>query len=77
MNTKSDRDYLIYYMSKLGGLCIGTDCGGFWSWGPDCEQSIAGEMWVRVMYPSARRVDEDEFWRIANARYEEYMGITK
>ncbi len=45
------------------------------SWGPACDESIAGEMYVHVKYPSARRVTEEEFWVIANARYEDYMGL--
>jgi len=75
MNTKSDKDFLIYHISERGGLCIGTDCGGFWSWSPDCPEFIAGAMYVHVVYPSARRVTEEEFWIIANARYEDYMRL--
>lgn len=75
MKTYSNKDYLIYCISRQGGLCIGTDSGGFISYGPATEEAIAGEMWVRVVYPSARRVEEEEFWKIANARYEDYMDI--
>lgn len=75
MRTLSNKDHLIYCISERGGLCIGTDSGGFRSWSPDCPESIAGEMYVRVKYPSARRLTEEEFWIIANARYEDYMHL--
>jgi len=69
IDVSQDCDHLIWCIVYSGAIFIGYDSGHVGHYGQKTEQGVGGEHWVRVVYPSARRIDDwSEFLSVVEER---------